>query len=151
MGNLSSGDIVLIVIFVVAAVLAALYFFSRKNYGKMLEAQNLMEQNKMVTQIYVIDKKFEKPSEQNLGKAIFSKLPKTSRIRKMPIVKAKVGPQIVTLITDKTVYDVLPVKKTIKVTLSGLYIMSVAGIDLSHKKKKTLKEKFILFTKSGNK
>ena len=67
------------------------------------------------------------------------------------MVKAKVGPQIVTLITEKNVYDVIVPKKTVKVELSGLYLVNVVGVNLQDKKKKTWRERAMLFIKSDPK
>lgn len=69
----------------------------------------------------------------------------------MCMVRAKVGPQIVTLITEKNVFDVIVPKKTIKVELSGLFIVNVVGVNLADKKKKSLREKASLFTKADPK
>lgn len=66
-------------------------------------------------------------------------------------IKAKVGPQIVTLITEKNVYDVIVPKKTVKVELSGLYLVNVVGVNLQDKKKKTWRERAMLFVKSDPK
>ena len=126
-----------------------MYHFGKKNYAKNLEAQSFINQYKTVTPILVIDKRLEKPSLQNLPKNIYEKLPKTAHIRKMPIVKAKVGPQITTLLCDKNVYDVLPNKKTIKVELAGIYISRVIGMNLEDKKKKTIGQKISLWLKKN--
>ena len=116
-----------------------MYHFGKKNYAKNLEAQSFINQYKTVTPILVIDKRFEKPTPHNLPKNIYEKLPKTAHIRKMPIVKAKVGPQILTLMCDKNIYDVLAVKKTVKVELAGIYISKIVGMNLEDKKKKSRK------------
>lgn len=47
---------------------------------------------------------------------------------KLPIVKAKVGPRVMTLIADEQIYDDIPVKKEVKATVSGLYITGVRGL-----------------------
>ena len=47
---------------------------------------------------------------------------------KLPIVKAKVGPRVMTLIADEQIYDEIPVKKEVKATVSGLYITGVRGL-----------------------
>ena len=67
------------------------------------------------------------------------------------MIKAKVGPQIVTLISDKNVFDVLVPKKTYKVELSGLYIVGIVGMNLANKKKKTIREKLTVFSKENSK
>ncbi len=143
------GDIVIIISVIVVIIIALMYHFGKKNYAKNLEAQSFINQYKTVTPILVIDKRLEKPSPQNLPKNIYEKLPKTAHIRKMPIVKAKVGPQITTLLCDKNVYDVLPNKKTIKVELAGIYISRVIGMNLEDKKKKTIGQKVSLWLRKN--
>lgn len=115
----------------------------------MIKAQDFIDQNKSTTQIFVIDKKKEKPSPSNLPKNIYAQLPKSSKMRKMNLVKAKVGPQIVTLMCDKPVFDVLTPKKNIKVELAGIYIVGIVGMNLADKKKKTLTEKISLKANQG--
>ena len=148
---MSTTDIFIIVIVVLAVVLAIVYSLSRKNYKKVIEAEDFIKANKQVASIFVIDKKYEKPTEKNVGKLIYEKLENSAKRRKMCMIKAKVGPQIVTLICDKNLYDIIVPKKTIKVEISGLYIVNIVGVNLSNKKKKTWKEKLMLFTKSDSK
>lgn len=148
---MSTTDIFIIVIAVLAVILAILYSLSRKNYKKVIEAEDFIKANKQVTSIFVIDKKYEKPTEKNVGKLIYEKLENSAKRRKMCMIKAKVGPQIVTLICDKNLYDIIVPKKTIKVEISGLYIVNIVGVNLAKKKKKTWKEKLMLFTKSDSK
>lgn len=149
--QLQFSDYFIIIVVIVALIMAGLYYFSRKNYKKVIESQDFIEANKMTVQIFVIDKKYERPTEQNLPKNIYEKLPKTSKIRKMAIIKAKVGPQIATLMCDKPVYDILPVKKNIKVEIAGIYIVGIKGVNLADKKKKTIREKLSLAVKGENK
>lgn len=148
---MNATDISIIVMVVLAIVLAIVYSLSRKNYKKVIEAEDFIKANKQVASIFVIDKRYEKPTENNVGKLIYEKLEKSAKRRKMCMVKAKVGPQIVTLICDKNLFDVITPKKTIKVELSGLYIVNVVGINLANKKKKTWREKLTLFTKRDSK
>ncbi|MCR5302980.1 MAG: hypothetical protein K6E33_00330, partial [Lachnospiraceae bacterium] len=54
--------------------------------------------------------------------------PKLMRLSKVPVVKAKVGPQIMTFICDAAIFDQVPVKKEVKATISGLYITNVRGV-----------------------
>lgn len=135
------SDIIIIVGIIVVAILAGMYYLNKKSMRRMIQAQDFIDQNRMTVQIFVIDKKQEKPSPTNLPKSVFDQMPKTARMRKANLVKAKVGPQIVTLMCDKPVFDVLPVKKSIKVDLAGMYIITVTGMNLQDKKKKTFTEK----------
>ncbi|MBS4959825.1 MAG: hypothetical protein KHZ62_03270 [Clostridiales bacterium] len=142
---MSFADILLIVTLLLVIALAGMYFYQRKNYKKIAEAREFVENNKQVTSIFIIDKKWERPTEKNLPRMIYDKLPRSAKIRKMSIVKAKVGPQIATLICDKNIYDALTPKKTVKVELSGIYIVNIVGMNLADKKKKTIGEKLTVF------
>ena len=64
-----------------------------------------------------------------------------AKAKKAFLVRAKVGPQIVTLMCDKPVFEVMPVKKNVKVELAGMYIVGITGMNLEDKKKKTFSEK----------
>ena len=132
------GDFVIIASVVIVIGLYVAYRIGKKNYVKNLEAQSFINQYKQVAPVLIIDKKFERPTEKNLPKNIYEKLPKAAKMRKMPIVKGKVGPQVLTLMCDKNVYDVLIPKKTMKVEIAGIYITRVVGMNLEDKKNKTL-------------
>ncbi|MCQ4725414.1 hypothetical protein NE664_01895 [Anaerotignum faecicola] len=150
--QLSVGDILIIASIIIAVALFVMFRIGKKNYAKNLEAQTFINQYKMVTPILVIDKKFEKPTADNLPKNIYEKLPKSAKLRKMPIVKAKVGPQITTLMCDKNIYNNLPVKKTVKVELAGVYISNIIGLNLEAKRNKTWREKLsVWLLKNGPK
>lgn len=138
---MNPSDIIIIVAIVIVAILGGLYYLNKKSMRRMIQAQDFIDQNRMTVQIFVIDKKQEKPSPTNLPKSVYEQMPKSTRMRKANLVKAKVGPQIVTLMCDKPVFDVLPVKKSIKVDLAGMYIITVTGMNLADKKKKTFTEK----------
>ncbi|MCL2351366.1 MAG: hypothetical protein FWC55_02420 [Firmicutes bacterium] len=121
-------DVLVIVGIALAAVLAGLYFLNKWASKRMAAQQEMIERNKQTVSIYVIDKKKEKASDVNLPKAVTQNMPRASRLMKMPFVKAKVGPQIVTLMCEKKVYDALPVKKNVKVELAGMYIVGMKGL-----------------------
>lgn len=148
---MSVSDIFIIVAVVLAVVIFAIYKLSSRNYKRSIEAEEFIKANKQVASIYVIDKKFAKPTENDFSRQVFEQFNNTMKRRKMCMVRAKVGPQILTLITEKNVYDVLTPKKTVKVELSGLFIVNVIGVNLADKKKKTWKERASLFTKADPK
>lgn len=139
--NITGSDIFIIVLVLIAAIVAGLYYLNRKTMRRVIQTQDFIDQNRMTAQIFVIDKKQERPSAHNLPKNVFEQLPKSAKMRKTYLVKAKVGPQIITLMCDKPVYEVLPVKKNVKVDLAGMYIVSITGMNLADKKKKTIREK----------
>ena len=133
----------LIVLAVVAAVMAGLYFYGKKLQKRQNEAQAQIDAMKQVASILVIDKKMLKMKESGLPQAAIDQTPKLMRNSKVPIVKAKVGPRIMILAADKDVFEVLPVKKEVKVEISGMYITGIksvrgGSVELT---KKQLKEK----------
>ena len=97
----------------------------------------------------IIDKKKMRLKDSGLPANVIAQTPKMLRRSILPIVKAKVGPKVMTLICDGQIFDSVPVKKEVKATVSGLYITAVKGmrgpIEVPAKKKKgfmaKLKEK----------
>lgn len=141
-------------IIICIAVAIFLFFTTRlgkKRQQESIEAQTLLEQHKMVTPILVIDKRYEKPSLDNMPKSYYDKLPAKSRRNKYGIIKAKVGPQIVTLFCDKNVYDIFVPKKTYKVELAGTIILGIEGMNIEDKKDKTLREKLAINVRKNEK
>jgi len=59
----------------------------------------------------------------------------------MYFAQVKIGPQIITMICDKNVYNALPLKKTVKIEIAGLYIVSVVGMKSPEQMKAIEKEK----------
>jgi len=143
-GNvLSPSDIMIIVIVILALLCVGMYYLNKRGMKKMIQTQDFIDQNRTTVQIFVIDKRQEKPSPSNMPKAVYEQMPKTAKMRKTNLVRAKVGPQIVTLMCDKPVYQVIPVKKTVKVDLAGMYIVGITGMNLEDKKKKSISEKVV--------
>ena len=121
--------VVLGIIFaVVAAVMAVLYFMGKKMQKKQAEAQEQIDASKQVASILVIDKKKMKPKESGLPEVALSQLPWYAKAQKLPIVKAKIGPQIMSLMCDAEVFEIIPVKKECKVALSGIYIAELKAV-----------------------
>ena len=126
---MSTGTIVLIVILVIlAAALVALYFFGKKMQKKQEEQQQQIDAYKQTVSMLVIDKKRMRMKESGLPQAVIDQTPKLMRRSKLPIVKARVGPQIVSLVADEKIFDDIPVKKEVKAVVSGIYITSVKGM-----------------------
>ncbi|MDE7322199.1 MAG: hypothetical protein K2N73_05620 [Lachnospiraceae bacterium] len=118
--------IVILIIFAVAMV--ALYFIGKKMQKKQAEQEAQIEAAKQTVTMLIIDKKKLKLKESGLPAIVLEQTPKYMRRAKFPIVKAKVGPQIMSLICDAAIFDVIPVKKEVKATISGIYITDVKGI-----------------------
>ena len=126
---MSTLSIVLLVILVILIIaLVALYFFGKKAQKKQEEQQAQIEAAKQTVSMLVIDKKKMKIKDSGLPKIVYEQTPKYMRWTKVPIVKAKIGPKIVTLIADARVFECLPVKTEAKVVLSGIYITQIKSV-----------------------
>lgn len=121
--------IVMIVITVVlVAVIAVLYFLGKKARKKQAEQEEMLQANRQTVSMLIIDKKRMKLRDAGLPQIVLDQTPKLMRGAKMPIVKAKVGPQIMSLICDEKIFETVPVKKEVKAIVSGIYILDVKGL-----------------------
>ena len=126
---MSTGLIVAIVVAVVAiALLVVLYFLGKKAEKRKAEQDAQMEQYKQTVSMLIIDKKRMKLIDSGLPQAVLDQTPKLMRRAKLPIVKAKVGPQVMSLVADEKIFEAIPVKKEVKATVSGIYITDVKGL-----------------------
>ncbi len=126
---MSPVAITLLVITVVLIIgIVVLYFLGKRAQKKQDEQQAQIEAMKQRVSMLIIDKKRMKIKESGLPAAVIQQTPKLLRGSKLPIVKAKVGPQIMTLVCDEKIYDMIPTKKEVKATVSGIYITDVKGL-----------------------
>ena len=126
---MSTVTIVLLVILVVlVGLLIGLYFFGKKTQKKQEEQQAQIEASKQTVSMLVIDKKRLPLKQSGLPQMVIDQTPKMMRGSKLPIIKAKVGPQIVSLICDEKIFDSVPVKKEVKAVVSGIYVLDVKGL-----------------------
>lgn len=121
-------NVLLIILAVLVVVLALLYFFGRKAQKKQAIQQEQMEAAKQTVSMLIIDKKRLKIKESGLPQVVIDQTPKLMRNSKLPIVKAKVGAKIMTMVSDAKIYDMIPVKKEVKAVVSGIYITEVKGV-----------------------
>lgn len=126
---MSTGTIVLLVILAVLIVaVIALYFLGKKAQKRQAEQQEQLEAIKQTVSMLIIDKKRMKLKESGLPQAVIDQAPRMMRGSKLPIVKAKIGPQVMSLVCEEKIFDQVPVKKEVKATVSGIYITSVKGL-----------------------
>ena len=120
--------IALIVLVVLIAGLVALYIFGDKMQKKQMAQKEQMMAAAQPVSMLIIDKKFMKMKDAKLPKVVMDQTPKRYQNSKLPIVKAKVGPQIMTLIADDAIFDNLPTKGEVKAMVSGIYIVQVKSV-----------------------
>ena len=120
-------NVLLILLAIAAIVLVILYFLGSKLQKRQAEQQQLDAAAQTVS-ILVIDKKKLKLTQSGLPKMVVDQTPKYMRWAKVPVVKAKIGPKVMTLIADAGVFESLPVKTEAKVVLSGIYITQIKSV-----------------------
>ncbi len=138
--------VMLVILIILVIVLAVLYFFGRKMEKKQAENQAQLEAMAQTVTMLVIDKKRLKVKDSGLPAVVAQQTPWYLRWSKMPIVKAKVGPKVMTLVADEKVFELIPVKKEVKVVVSGIYITEIkgarGGVEKPQKKKGFFKRLF---------
>ncbi len=126
---MSTGWIIFIIVTVVLiGIVIALYFLGKKAQKKQDEQQAQIDAMKQTVSMLIIDKKKMRLKNAGLPQAVIEQTPKLMRNSKLPIVKAKVGPQVLSLVCDAKIFDAIPVKKEVKAVLSGIYITDVKGL-----------------------
>lgn len=136
-------NVLVVILLIVAIALVVLYFLGRKLEKRQVEQQSALEAAAQTVSMLVIDKKRMKLKEAGLPKIVYEQTPKYMRWAKVPVVKAKVGPKVMTMMADEKVFAVLPVKTEVKVVVSGIYITEIksvrgGAIPAAPKKKKLL-------------
>ena len=122
------AKVLLIILVVLVVALVVLYFLGKKAQEKQAAQQAQIDAAKQTVNMLIIDKKKMKLKDSGLPAAVLEQKPKYLRGAKFPIVKAKVGPQVMSLIADAAIFDSIPVKKEVKATVSGIYITDVKGL-----------------------
>jgi hypothetical protein len=114
---------IIAIVVVIAGV--GIYFLRKKLKKKMQDQQSLVDQHKITTTILVLEKSKRKVSDANIPKAVLSQIPKIYKIRKVPMVKAKIGNQVMDLLCDDKVFDKLPERKSVRVEMAGIFIAGI--------------------------
>lgn len=139
---MKTGTIVfLIILAVFAIIMVVLYFLGKKAQKKQDEQQEMLQANKQTVSMLIIDKKRMKIKDSGLPQVVIDQTPKMMRGSKLPIIKAKVGPQIMSLICDEKIYDSIPLKKEVKASVSGIYVLEVKGLHGKSETKTDTKKK----------
>lgn len=132
-----------IITLIILAVLGVAIFFLYRRGNKMQkeqeeQKQKLVSSAQKVTML-IIDKKRLPLKDAGLPQMVLDQSPKRARRMKVPVVKAKVGPKIMSLIADEEIYDQIPVNASVHAMVSGIYITSInnfrkAPVEVEEKK-----------------
>ena len=120
--------VTIIVIIALVAGLVALSIYGKKLQTRQEESQKQLQAAAQNASFLVIDKKKMKLKESGLPQLVIDQTPKRFRGQKVPIVKAKIGNQIMSLMCDEKIFEQIPVKKSVKAKVSGIYILEVHGL-----------------------
>ncbi len=135
------GIVLLVIAIILVVAIVVLYFMGKRMQDRQAEQKQQMDAVAQQVSMLIIDKKKMRLKDAGLPDAVVSNTPWYAKNSKIPVVKAKVGPQVMTLICDAQIFDDIPVKKEVKATVSGLYITKVKGLHgktemVDNKKKK---------------
>lgn len=126
---MSKGLIIgLIVLAVLIIAVVVLYFLGKKAEKRQAEQREQIDAAKQTVSMLIIDKKKMRLKDAGLPPMVLEQTPKLMRRSKLPIVKAKIGPQIMSLVCDNAIFESIPVKKEVKATVSGIYITGVKSL-----------------------
>lgn len=120
--------VLLVILAILVIALIVLYFLGRKAQKRQAAQQQQIDAMKQTVSMLIIDKKRMKMKESGLPQSVIDQTPRFFRGTKLPIVKAKVGPQILSLVSEEKIFDSIPVKKEVKAVVSGIYITDVKGL-----------------------
>ena len=98
-------QVLLIILVILIAVLVVLYFLGKRAQKKQEENQAQIEAAKQTVNMLIIDKKRLRIKESGLPQMVIDQTPKLMRRTKLPIVKAKIGPRIMTMVADEKIFD----------------------------------------------
>ncbi len=132
--------VTLIVLAVLIGGLIALSIYGKKLQAKSEASQAELRAGAQTISILVIDKKRMKLKEAGFPQIVLDQTPKYLRRAKVPVVKAKIGPKVASLMCEEKIFDLIPVKKEVKAVMNGIYIIDVkgmrGGLDTKPEKKK---------------
>jgi len=115
-----------IILAIIVGLLVAGYFFFKKKMQKKIDTQKeLVDQHKMTATILVIEKRMDKINNANIPKGVIEQIPKIYKLKKVPIVKAKIGPQVMDLLCEEDIFNKLPEKKSVNVEIAGIFIAGI--------------------------
>ena len=118
--------VLLVIIAILVVALIALIIVGNKLRKKQTENQAQIDAAKQIMSMLIIDKKKMKLKEAGLPKIVLEQTPKYLQRSKVPVVKAKIGPKVMTLMADPKVYD--QIKAEVKAEVSGIYITGIKSV-----------------------
>ncbi len=126
-----------IILAILIVVMVVLYIVGNKMQKKQLDQKEQINSAAQPMSMFIIDKKIMPIKEAKLPKVVMDQLPKRYQKAKVPIVKAKVGPQVTTLICDDAIFEDVPKHGEVKAMVSGIYLV---GVKTLHSKTRKMQQ-----------
>ena len=126
-----------IILAILIVVMVVLYIVGNKMQKKQLDQKEQINSAAQPMSMFIIDKKLMPIKEAKLPKVVMDQLPKRYQKAKVPIVKAKVGPQVTTLICDDAIFEDVPKHGEVKAMVSGIYLV---GVKTLHSKTRKMQQ-----------
>ena len=120
--------VLLVILAIVVIGFIVLSIVGRKMQKKNDAAMAELKANSQTVSMLVIDKKRMKLKDAGFPQIVLDQTPKYARNTKVAVVKAKIGPQVRSLMCDEKIFDLVPIKKEVKATIGGIYILDVRGV-----------------------
>jgi len=120
---------------IIVAIVIGYRFLHKKMEEEVNLQKELVEQHKVAANILILEKRMDKVDNANIPKNVVAQIPKIYKLKKVPIVKAKIGPQVMDLICDEEIFEKLPERKSVNVELAGIFIAGIKANKGSSKKK----------------
>lgn len=118
----------LVILAVIIVVLIVLFFLGKRAQKKQDEQKAAIDAAAQTMSFFIIDKKKMKIKEAGLPKIVYEQTPRYLRFTKLPIIKVKVGPKVMSLVCEAKIYPQLLPKQEVKATVSGIYVTSAKRI-----------------------
>ena len=120
--------VLLIILAILIVAVIVLYFLGKRAQKKQAAQQEQLDAAAQTMSMLIIDKGRLRLKDAGFPAIVLESTPKYLRRSKVPVVKAKVGPRVMTLMCEASVFDQIPIKKEVKATVSGIYITGVRGV-----------------------
>ena len=131
MGGLIVNPLIIVLLIILAVLVIAaivLYFLGKRAQKKQEAQQEQLDAVAQTMSMLIIDKGRLRLKDAGFPSIVLESTPKYLRRSKVPVVKAKVGPKVMTLMCDASIFEQIPIKKEVKATVSGIYITAVRGV-----------------------
>ncbi len=120
--------VMMIILVILVIILAVLFILGKRLQKKQESQQASIDAAAQSMNFFIIDKKMMKITEAGLPKMVVDQTPKYMRRAKLPILKVKVGPRVMSLICDQKVFETVAPKQEVKATVSGIYVTAAKRI-----------------------